>query len=346
MRQLSVIWTGNPFFQAGLADLGWRVHWRNPPDGAVLTWTEIIEEAGFVPDVFVAADKSTPPFVVGMESFPCLTVFYAVDTHIHSWFPHYAQGFDIALVSLRDHIPLFLNGRLSKDMVWRSPPFAAPDDVPREPDPLKAMWDVLFVGKVDPAVNPERHTFFSKLAPLISGLHVTSGAYRELFPQAKIVLNHSISNDLNFRVFEALGCGACLVTPFVGHGLEEMFARDRDLFIYDQNDLTALSALLKTLLASPERRRTVAAQGHAKIAAGHYMHHRAKAFADKIESLVLSGKAKEIVAGRRKSAKIIHNSLLRLLYLLHAETAESETAKAAYLHAAQESPLAARAAAP
>lgn len=335
MRRVSAIWVGNPFFQAGLAGPGWDVAWINPPDGAVLTWNDITEQAGFLPDVLVVADKSQPPFVVGMEAFPCLTAFYAVDTHIHSWFPQYAQGFDLVLVSLRDHLPLFPGARHTADTVFWSPPYAKPEDVPRAPDPEKPLWDVLFVGKVDPAVNEARHAFFTHLASLAPGLHVTRGAYRELYPQAKIVLNHAIDEDLNFRVFEALGCGACLVTPRVGHGLEDLFRDGRDLFLYDQRDIPGLAALLSSLLADPDRRRRAGEAGHTAIAAGHYMRHRAQAFAGRVATLLESGRAAKMILERRRAAGRITAAYLRFMYLLHAETAVSETARARYLLAAK-----------
>ena len=342
MRQITAIWVGNPFFQAALRDLGWRVHCVNPPQGNVLDWNDLTSDAGFIPDVLIVADKSLPPFVTGVESFPCLTAFYVVDSHIHSWYPRYTQAFDLCLVSLRDHIPLFTGGRHTRETVWWSPPYAKPEDIPRPPDPEKPLWDVLFVGTVDPAVNPERRAFFQALAPLVPELHIEHGAtyreratYRELYPQATIVLNHAIANDLNFRVFEALGCGACLVTPLVRHGLEDLFQNGHDLFTYTQDDLPGLATLLHTLLKHPGRLKTVAAQGHATVADGHYMHHRAETFACKVQTLMDSGKARSLVAERLKEARRIHAGSLRLIYLLHAETSEDESLKAAYLKAAR-----------
>lgn len=335
MSSPTVIWAGNPFFQSALADLGWRVHFLNPAHDAVLTWDDLVTDAGFIPDVVVAADKSTPPFVTGMEKFPCLTAFYSVDSHIHSWHPHYAQAFDIRLVSLRGHLPLFADAGRAADTVWWSPPYAKPQDIPRPPDPAKPLRDVLFVGNVNKSVNPERHVFFEALAPLVPGLRVERGAYRDLYPQANIVLNHAISGDLNFRVFEALGCGACLVTPFVRHGLEDLFQNGRDLFIYDQNDIPALAALLRTLLKHPERRKTVAAQGHDTVAAAHYMRHRAETFAANVTTLLTTGQARAMIDARLANARHIHESRLRFLYLLHADTVDDHSLKAAYLKAAK-----------
>lgn len=335
MPQISAIWVGNPFFQTALTDLGWRVHCNTPPLGTVLTWDDLVADAGFTPDIVVVADMSTPPFVVGMESFPCLTAFYAVDTHIHSWFPHYAQGFDICLVSLRDHIPLFKGAHLADNCVWWFPPYVYPQYQPRPCDPAKEAWDILFVGTVDKNINPERCAFFEELGALLPDLHVTSGAPYELYPQAKIILNHSIHNDLNFRVFEALGSGKCLVTPFVHHGFSDLFTHGEDLFSYPQNDIPGLAKLCEALLKADARRENVAAAGHAKVAEKHYMHHRAETFAANVGSMLISGEGKEKVAARLREAPSIHSKWLKLLYLHHAETAENEKTGAAYLAAAR-----------
>lgn len=335
MPQISAIWVGNPFFYSALPDLGWRVHYTNPEPGTMHTWETLVADAGFTPDIVIVADKSIPPFVVGMEKFPCLTTFYAVDTHVHSWFPHYAQGFDTCLVSLKDHIPLFRGARLANDMIWWSPPYAYPPFLPRPFDPEKEGWDILFVGTVNKNINPERCAFFEELGALLPELHVTGGSPYELYPQAKIVLNHAIHGDLNFRVFEALGSGSCLVTPSVRHGLSELFTHGVDLFTYDQSDLPGLARLCRALLKTPERCKTVAASGHANVLEKHYIHHRAERFAANIVALTGSGKAGEMVATRLREAPSIHSQWLKLLYLLHAETAANEQIGAAYLAAAR-----------
>lgn len=336
MAQVSAIWVGGPFFQPALVDCGWKARHINPSRETVLTWDDIIASAGFIPDILVVADKSQPPFVVGMERFPCLTAFYAVDTHIHSWYPHYAQAFDLCLISLRDHIPLFSGARLATDTVWWSPPYANPKDEPLPPDPTKPMWDVLFLGTVNPDVSPERGAFLDALAPLVPGLHIATSPDRaEMYAQAKLALNHAVAGDLNFRVFETLGCGACLVTPVVRHGFDLFFENGVDLFTYDQNDLPGLAKLLDALLAAPERRKKVARHGHETVAASHYMRHRAEAFAMRAMELLATGKAGQMVSCRLTQAKAIHDTWLKLIYLHHAETAAGESLGAAYLKAAR-----------
>ena len=86
MRRL--FWIGSPFFWQSLRETGWdEVAFCNFEEPRVLGWQDVVRQAGFVPDVVVVADKSRPPFVLGVEDFPCFTVFYSVDSHIHSWQP-------------------------------------------------------------------------------------------------------------------------------------------------------------------------------------------------------------------------------------------------------------------
>ncbi len=334
MQPLSAIWVGNPFFYPALRDSGWRIHYINPDPDQVFTWSGLVDAAGFMPDLVVAADKSTPPLVTGMETFPCLTAFYAVDTHIHSWHPYYAQAFDVCLVSLKDHMPLFTAAGLPSGRVWWSPPYAHPKDAPYPPAPGAPLWDLLFAGTVDAAVNFERHAFLTELGSHIPGLHVTRGAYRALFGQARLVLNQAANKDLNFRVFEALGCAACLLTPKVGHGLEELFHDGEELFLYDPADMSGLVRLIRGLLADPERRAYAAAKGYAAVNARHRMRHRAAAFAANLAGLRGVDRGAFVIAARLAGAAALRESKLRFMYLLHAESSSSPAAKEAYLRAA------------
>ncbi|MBV5350510.1 glycosyltransferase family 1 protein, partial [bacterium] len=72
---------------------------------------------------------------------------------------------------------------------------------------MEKRHDTVFVGTVDSERNAQRVRFleeFSRQMPL----RVSSGAYRDTFAAARIVLNQSVRNDINFRVFEALATGS------------------------------------------------------------------------------------------------------------------------------------------
>ncbi len=340
-----LLWIGSPFFSNELVSCGWEVARHNFENPAVYGWDDLVQVAGFVPDVLVVADKSRAPFVLGMEDYPCLTVFYSVDSHIHSWQPFYAQGFDAALISLRDHLERFVGTFLSREYVWWSPAFAWSEDAPRA-DIAKDV-DCLFVGSMT-ADLPRRKAFLTALGKEVSGLVVTRGAYRELYTHAHVLLNHCEHGDLNFRVFEAMGCGGCLVTPRIGHGLTDLFTEGKHMFCYAPDTADGLAtdgttvqpdvsvheaaAHIRFLLAHPEVARRTGLEALAAVNAGHRAIHRAQAFSRKMQALLPHTRA--ITTRRRGLAAAIRESSLRLLYLHWAEQVGNTVLREAYLEAA------------
>ncbi len=365
MRKL--FWIGSPFFAPSLQEYGWDVRIHNFEHTAIFGWKDIVSLAGGEPDVVVVADKSRPPFVLGMETFPCLTVFYCVDSHIHSWYPLYAQGFDICLMSLRDHIPRMVGKFLTAENIWWFPPFAKEED---RPLPANPKWDALFVGSVNPVTTPLRARFLSALQKEIPGVHITRGNYRELYAQAKLVLNFCEFGDLNFRVFEALGCGACLITPSVEHGQHLLFAPGEDLLEYPvprtpseiesprptesaqrphegaripqesmvsgkeemswNCQIQALADTIRHALCDEPARQRMAAHGLATVDSAHRAHHRAHQLTDHLRALP---NVSHRIATRRGNAAAIRTGALRLIYLLLAENVDVPLLQKAYLNA-------------
>ncbi len=327
-----IFWIGSHFFQAELKQCGWEVHFFNFTDVAVFGWNDLVRMAGWEPDMVVVADKSRTPFVLGMEDFPCLTVFYAVDTHIHSWYPLYAQGFDVCLISLRDHKDLFLHKRLTEQRLFWFPPFARDADKPLPHMPKK--WDCLFVGTVDANITPQRMQFLQSLKARVSGLHVMRGAYHTLFSQGKVIFNYCEMGDLNFRVFEALGCGSCLVTPLVQHGLTTLFKDGEELVTYAVDDIDDATRKIDALLQDKERREGIAAQGLAAVDAAHRAMHRARTFTD-ICTQLWQEDVPALIQARRANAQNIRQRYLRMPYLLLADTIPSPFLQRAYVQAAK-----------
>jgi hypothetical protein len=310
-------WLANPLFAQALgpvlAPRGWRVDHVHVPAHRLFTWDELVAVFGFVPDALVYGDMSAPPMLLGLESYPCLTVFACVDSHIHAWYPLYAQAFDLCLVGLADHLPGFAGPFLPADRILWSPPFAVEADRP-DPETPKTM-DMVFVGKDDPALTPVRSALLARLRARLPGFRSLTGPYRQAFRQARLVLNIAEHGDLNYRVFEALGCGACLVTPRIGHGQDALFTDGEDLFLYDQDDFEGLCRLTEELLADAERRARVAASGLGKVDAGHRDVHRAQAFA----AWFLDMPGQPLIATRLARAAAVHARALRPLYLHWAE---------------------------
>lgn len=327
-----IIWIGAPYFAECLAECGWKTHLIYPADGRVYCWKDLVQASGFEPDVVVVGDHSRPPFVLGVESFPCLTVFYSVDSHIHSWHPIYAQAFDSCLVSLHDHIEKFAGPYLPPERVWWSPPFAKTQDHPGNNE--EKIWDCLFVGSVKPDIMPKRHRFLTELAEFLPALQIKSGNYRELFSYAKTLVNHAERGDLNFRVFEALGCGGCLVTPAIGHGQDTLFVDGEHLICYAQDDAEDAAKKIRYLLEHPKERERISQNGYAEVNRRHRAIHRAKAFTEHMEILA-NERSKGLVERRRAMRMEICKNSLSMLYLLWANEMALPNIKESFLAASR-----------
>ncbi|WP_167590575.1 glycosyltransferase [Oceanidesulfovibrio indonesiensis] len=324
-----VAWAGNPYFSDRLADRGWRIT-HIPLKKSFIDWPHIVEACGGEPSLFILGDRSSAPLLRGVERFPCPTVSIFVDTHIHSWHPLYAQAFDLATVAMRDHLESFRGRLLPDDRLLWLPLFARKDDAP-QPD-VKQVHDLLFVGKVDADLTPGRHRFLHELAEH-APLTMLRGPYRELFPTGKLILNESERGDLNFRVFEALGCGCCLLTPDVGHGLRDLFTDGEDLFLYPPGDVRAVAELTRRLLENDHTRHRVAASGLARVDTSHRDSHRAEQFENWLAGFDMTALATE----RLSRASRIKREFLNVIYLHLAESCAGTDAARLYLREAKSS---------
>ncbi len=340
-----IFWIGSPFFQASLTQLGYVVHFFNFEHVSVFTWDYLVNMAGFAPAIVVVSDTSRTPFVLGMENFPCFTVFYAVYTHIHSYYPYYAQGFDACLVSLKDHIALFQHKALPSTHIHWSPAFAKDSDMP--PPALLAyltnndtkiydyQWECLFVGTVHAQSTPTRKVFLETLQAQ-TPVHVVRGSYAQLFPQGRVVLNHCEHGDVNFRIFEALACGSALVTPLVAHGFTELFTCGKELLCYDRENMQDAFEKITYLQNNEEQRRAIALEGFCLVHNKHRAIHRAKSFVQFLEGFSAAYK-QECIEKRREKASTIRKQWLSAPYLLLADAMESSNTllREAYVKAAK-----------
>ena len=135
---------------------------------------------------------------------------------------------------------------------------------------LRKDVDVLFVG----AMMPRRERLINKLRARFPVTTASAFGHElvQLFNRAKIVLNLHAEEyrDTETRVFEALGCGAFLLSerlssdnPFSGDHLVEF------------DSFHDLCDKIQYYLAHTEERRSIAQQGHLEALAHHSYTHRA-----------------------------------------------------------------------
>lgn len=226
---------------------------------------------GFSPDLLLFLDDSMPALLVsGLDTCDIPSIFYSVDTHHHfEAHTQIAPLFDHVLVAQQDYVNSFQ--RSGTPVTW-FPPWALRRIEPNHEKRFRAA----FVGTLDVKLNPRRVNFFNALSKRIP-IHVTSGDYAEVFPFAEIVVNQTVKGDLNFRIFEAMMCGALMLTERTRNGLFDLFTDGEHLVTYEPDNVEEVVERFQSLQSRPERLREIAHAGREEILARHTAMHRAQA---------------------------------------------------------------------
>lgn len=316
-----IIWIGSSYFASDLCKFEWEEVYIETfaENQHIYTWNTLIEKAGFEPDIVIVGDRSMTPFLIGIESFPCLTVFYCIDSHIHEYHFFYAQCFDICLLSLYDHIPKMQNRYLQNDQIWWFPAYAPnieeyPALLPQA-ESVEFCWDCLFVGNL---ATPDRISFLNELKEYIPNLHVTTGNYKLLFAQGRILINEAIRGDLNFRVFEALGSGSCLVTPYIENNMLALFEDGVHLYTYPSGNAKEAANIIQGLLDNPHKQEQMRQDALSAINNKHRQVDRAREFSSRIRHYYANG-GYERMLKRRKDANFILRNWMKMPYLFFAK---------------------------
>src|SRR5436309_146069 len=154
---------------------------------------------------------------------------------------------------------------------------------------LRRVHDLVFVGTVDPATRPKRAAVVECLRRRFGlatfgesvGTRLSWEEMAAVFASSKIVLNEAILGDLNFRVFEAMACGALLATERIDNGLLDLFTPGEHLAVYGPDDLVPQVA--HYVRADAERAR-VAANGAQAVRERHTLRARMAALSAAVEA--------------------------------------------------------------
>lgn len=231
------------------------------------TMRTLLEQAagmGFTPDVLFYADDGNLPTLIDPESAPCPSLYYSIDTYCNPWHLPYARGFDLVLTAQKDFLSLFTDEGLPAQWL---PLFCRNAD---KATPFEARdIPVAFVGTLGHKNNPGREVFlrnFRARHPLL----MRSGDFFPIFRRSRIVLNQTAFSEINFRCFEAMGCGAALLMERCDNGLHELFTPDEDILpLYPKDDATAAASIASIYLARPRRLAEIAENGRRLVAEKH-----------------------------------------------------------------------------
>ncbi|MFO0775836.1 MAG: glycosyltransferase [Nitrospiraceae bacterium] len=291
---MRILHLGNGYFVSDFRDMGHEViHVGFGSSGDICFHTYPIAPsdiharlpAGWNPDLIVLGDLSGFPMLVGLEFFQVPLVWYAIDSHIHlDWHMHYAAVFDLIFVAQRDVTRFYLRDGERQAVEW-APLFCMPqyDRVMG----LSRDLPIAFVGSLNPQLNPARVALIDALRSRVP-LHVHHGAYADWFNRSQIVLNQSVSNDVNFRTFQAMACGAMLLTERVGNGLEDLFRDGRHCALYTRGAVEEIVDLVRYYGRHPAEREAIAERGRQRVLARHTSRHRAERILSALQQYPIS----------------------------------------------------------
>lgn len=283
MRLLTL---GSRQFDTRLRSLGHEVRHAGPPGtashaddreipllsdpGSARAAIRSLAEA-FRPDWVLLVDDSSPLLHLGFEDLPFPKAWYAIDSHLHAdWHRHLAPLFDVVLVAQKNRLPDLGEFR-GGEAEWLPLAFGGvPEFLPWE----SRVHGACFVGTLNPARNPARTALFEGLRARGAGVLVVQGDYQSHYRASRVVVNQSVHDDLNQRVFEAMGCGALLITDRITHSLEDIGAPGRDFLVYSPGDAGELASLIRGALEHPAESAAMARRGHARVFASHLVRHR------------------------------------------------------------------------
>jgi hypothetical protein len=279
---LNQTWFANELRQAGYKVLtcGIGDQFDVPLPSIYLSITEILMylPADFQPHVILYLDNGAPLTIRKLTQSPCVNLFYSVDTH-HMAFAQQelVHIFEHIFVAQKDYLHLFDQEKSSWLPVWASKSVNGKHYQHRNKS-------AIFVGTLNPELNPQRVTFIqdiSKLCPLL----IKQGNFELYFPEMQIALNQTVSGDLNFRVFEAMGSGCLLMTEDSTNGLKVLFTPQEHLITYPKGETAVVAQLINYYLNNTAIAAEIAQRGHKEIIEKHLAQNRAQAILDTLEMI-------------------------------------------------------------
>jgi GT2 family glycosyltransferase/tetratricopeptide (TPR) repeat protein/2-polyprenyl-3-methyl-5-hydroxy-6-metoxy-1,4-benzoquinol methylase len=206
--------------------------------------------------------------------------FWAIDTHRSlARLAEQARSYDLVFAAQKEGAERLLSAGIA-GCEWL--PLACDPEVHRRLT-VDPEYDVAFIGHVFPGPRQELLEQVLRHFPRSFIGQVPHTEMCEAYSRARIVINCSLNNDLNMRVFEALSCGALLITDrLTANGQEELF-QDRVHLVEYESQKEALD-LIGYYLSHEDERRAIAEAGHQEVIARHTYRHRMERVLERFRS--------------------------------------------------------------
>jgi spore maturation protein CgeB len=239
----------------------------------------------------------------GLEKAPIPTACVISDCH-RSLRPRQqlAKFFDHIFLYQRNYLRSFIE-HPSSNIHWL--PYACDTKFFRDLRMARDL-DVAFIGKLMEPRSERRRALalISRRCQVNEQRYYLQKEIPAVYSRSKIVLNIPLGDDLNFRFFEALSCGALLLTKRLSNGQDDLFKEG----LHYEAFSTEAEMLDKVdyYLNHQEERERIAAAGHTEVLSRHDL------------ELRLNGLLETIQAGPKNAAPIRRLSSQQVLSLYAA----------------------------
>ncbi|MBI2890924.1 MAG: glycosyltransferase family 1 protein [Nitrospirae bacterium] len=243
--------------------------------------------------------------LLGMELLPVPAVVYLHDTNydLDSCDWDLAQGFAWVLVENAISVEYHVGRRAPYAVTWCPLYFKWParEALRCRPGNPRRL-DVAFVGNLSVELHPGRADFLRAVERRIAGRWKVSfgpGKVLETYADAKIVLNESWSPKggasaapygINFRVFEAMGCGALLLTDSPTGDMSTLFHEGVHYVGFERGNVDQVVDLVGHYLDREVERLSIAQAGWEEVVRSHTVEARAQVLAPLLTTIAENGR--------------------------------------------------------
>ncbi len=199
--------------------------------------------------------------------------WWGIDTHLNfEKHLRISRLFDHTFIAQKEFVPVLIAQGISASWLPLAYPSSIEISLRNSP-----QYDFSFVGQTDASMYPERHKLLEKAREVFPNNFIGTLEPKEMleiYNKSRIVINQSIKNDVNMRVFEALGTSAVLVTNKIDkNGLEELFENARHLYTFETHE--ELISIMRYLLDNEAARMEISTAANQLVLSHHTYFNRA-----------------------------------------------------------------------
>ena len=235
---------------------------------------DVLARCPFAPDLILFLESGIPFLPPDIAEAPCPTIAQFSEDLLHAdWYAQLFPYFDLTLCTWKSTEIGWQRQGFDNVRQWyfgARPTFCVDEGLSR-------VYDVTFLGNLNPHIQRKRLPAVHRIMQLRAEgvkVHVDGGVYFEdynrVLAQSKIVFHRGITDQVNMRVFEAMGAG-CLVImqqPQDPDDPTTHFFRDREEVVYCHGEDDAV-ALIRHYLAHDDERRRIAEAGRQAVMSRH-----------------------------------------------------------------------------